>query len=484
MKMNMNLNMVQTQKLIMTAELKQAIEILQYNTAELKEFIQEELMTNPVLQLQSSDETPGLASGPGTEGATAESPGSEKVPDAAKLDQAHDLDNINWREVSRGMTRERGSGIVTEASDDEFSYESFLPTKESLMDHLMFQLCMSDLKGLDLEIAQFLIENLDKNGYLDLTAAEVLEKFPVAEDDFERILGVIQTFDPLGVGARDLSECLRLQLQADGSELHLLAAKIIHHHLQDLANNRIQNISKALGAGPDKIQEACDLVRSLEPKPGRAFSADDETRYVVPDVVIAKHEEEYVILVSDATAPKLYINDFYRRILESDQENAASEYISKKLSAAMKLIKSIEQRRNTIYRVVEAILEHQAEFFERGPMYLKTLTLRDIAERIGVHESTVSRAVSGKYLQCPHGIFEIKYFFQSGVSSEMGESVSSESIKKIMKELVDREDPKKPLSDQQLMEELNQIGIMISRRTVAKYRDELFIPSSSRRKRF
>jgi RNA polymerase sigma-54 factor len=171
-------------------------------------------------------------------------------------------------------------------------------------------------------------------------------------------------------------------------------------------------------------------------------------------------------------------------MLESDHQNAASEYISKKLNAALKLIKSIEQRRNTIYKVVEAIMEYQSDFFERGPMYLKTLTLKDIAERVGVHESTVSRAVNGKYMQCPHGIFEMKFFFQSGVTSEMGEGVSSETIKKIMKELVDREDPKKPFSDQYLMEELNRIGIMISRRTVAKYRDELSIPSSSKRKRF
>jgi RNA polymerase sigma-54 factor len=475
MKMNMNLNMIQTQKLIMTAELKQAIEILQYNSVELKEFIQEELMTNPVLQLQSQDEAPLPAVN------EVPVPLSEPVQERA---QVNDLDNINWKEVSQGMSRERGSSVSSESRDDEFSYESFLPAKESLYDHLAFQLCMSDLKGIDYEVAQFLLENIDKNGYLDLQTDEVLVKFPITVEDYERILAVIQTFDPLGVGARNLAECLKIQLLANGSELHLLAAKIIEFYLHDLANNRIQNIAKALSAPLEKVQDACDLVRGLEPKPGRAFSAEDETRYVVPDVVVTKNEGEYVILVSDSTAPKLYINDFYRRILESDQQNAASEYISKKLSSAMKLIKSIEQRRNTIYRVVEAILEYQSEFFERGPMYLKTLTLKDIAERIGVHESTVSRAVSGKYLQCPHGLYEIKYFFQSGVSSEMGESVSSESIKKIMKELVDREDPKKPLSDQQLMEELNQIGIIISRRTVAKYRDELLIPSSSKRKRF
>ncbi|SCZ80978.1 RNA polymerase factor sigma-54 [Acidaminobacter hydrogenoformans] len=477
MKMNMNLNMVQTQKLVMTAELKQAIEILQYNSVELKEFIQEELMTNPVLQLQSQDE--------GSQAAAVSAPEVPEEPIKPQSESStNDLDNINWKEVSQGMSRERGSAVAVESRDDEFSYESFLPTKESLYDHLAFQLCMSDLKGLDYQVAQFLIENIDKNGYLDLRTEEVLSKFQITEDNYERILSVIQTFDPLGVGARNLAECLKIQLMAGDDALSKLAAGIIEHHLQDLANNRIQNIAKALGAPLEQIQDACDLVKTLEPKPGRAFSVDDETRYVVPDVVITKNEGEYVILVSDSTAPKLYINDFYRRILESEQQSAASEYISKKLSSAMKLIKSIEQRRNTIYKVVEAIVEVQLEFFERGPMYLKTLTLKDIAERVGVHESTVSRAVSGKYLQCPHGIYEIKFFFQSGVSSEMGESVSSESIKKIIKELVDREDPKKPFSDQHLMEELNQIGIMISRRTVAKYRDELFIPSSSKRKRF
>jgi RNA polymerase sigma-54 factor len=486
MKMNMNLNMVQTQKLVMTAELKQAIEILQYSSAELKDFLQEELMTNPVLQLQTQDEIPQVPIGE-----TAEIPAIEAVgvpehePVAEPVEKKTEMDQADWREVSLRLGSERttGSGMSADAGDDDFSYESMISTKESLSDHLLFQLCMSELRGDDLNLAQFIIENIDKNGYLDLSWNEVRRQFDVEEDDYEWILSVIQTFDPPGVGARNLAECLRIQILMS-AESHELALKIVDMHLQDLANNRIQNIAKALGHTPEEIQDACDFVKSLEPKPGREFSVDDETRYVVPDVVITKNEDGYVILVSDSTAPKLYINDFYRTMLESDHQNAASEYISKKLNAALKLIKSIEQRRNTIYKVVEAIMEYQSDFFERGPMYLKTLTLKDIAERVGVHESTVSRAVNGKYMQCPHGIFEMKFFFQSGVTSEMGEGVSSETIKKIMKELVDREDPKKPFSDQYLMEELNRIGIMISRRTVAKYRDELSIPSSSKRKRF
>jgi RNA polymerase sigma-54 factor len=456
--------MVQTQKLIMTPELKQAIEILQYNAVELKEFIQEELMTNPVLQLQTPEEMP-----------------QEPVTDVAS--RKPDTESVNWKEVSERFSHDQSTSVRYEARDDDFSYESLIPAKESLIDRLMFQLSMSELKDQDLLVGKYIIENIDKNGYLDLDSTETIKRFKISEPQFEGILSVVQTFDPPGVGARNLAECLRIQILLSG-ESQQLALRIIDAHLYDLANNRIQNISKALGVTLEEIQDACDFIKSLEPKPGRAFAAYDEPRYVVPDVVIIKNEDEYVILVSDSTAPKLFINDFYRNILENDQQNAASEYINKKLNSALKLIKSIEQRRNTIYKVVKAILECQSEFFNRGPMYLKTLTLREIAEIVGVHESTVSRAVSGKYLQCPHGIYEIKFFFQSGVSSEMGESVSSESIKKIIKELVDREDPKKPLSDQHLMESLNEIGIMISRRTVAKYRDELFIPSSSKRKRF
>lgn len=464
MKMNMNLNMIQTQKLVMTPELKQAIEILQYNSAELKDFIQEELMVNPVLQLQTPDETP-----------------QEQVAEVPTVKV--EAEPIDWKEVSHRTVNERGPAVNYESREDDFSYESLVPAKESLFDRLLFQLCMCELKNQDLKVGRYIIENIDKNGYLDLEMSEVLERFSITEPIFEGILSVIQTFDPPGVGARNLSECLRIQILLSG-ESQQLALKIIDAHLYDLANNRIQNIAKALGISLEEIQVACDFIKSLEPKPGRAYAAYDEPRYVVPDVVIIKNDGEYIILVSDSTAPKLYINDFYRSILENDQQNPATEYINKKLNSALRLIKSIEQRRNTIYKVVQAILECQAEFFNRGPMYLKTLTLREVAEIVGVHESTVSRAVNGKYLQCPHGIYEIKFFFQSGVSSEMGESVSSESIKKIIKELVDHEDTKKPLSDQHLMESLNEIGIMISRRTVAKYRDELCIASSSRRKRF
>lgn len=457
--MNMNLQLLQTQKLVMTPELKQAIEMLQYSQLELNDFLQEELMTNPVLEMESPEPVNDKKENTGAE---------------------HDWKSIA---VSLREHNEKQRTLTQASKDDETVFESTVGDQDSLLDHLLVQLQFTDLKETEREIATYIIENIDENGYLDLTAEEVTSKFGVDVEVYNRLLAVIQGFEPVGVAARNLQECLRLQIIAD-DRAHVLSQAIVERHLKDLAENKLAVIAKALNARLEDVQRATDYIKTLEPKPGRLFTGNTEVRYIVPDVAVEKHRDGYQVIINDSTAPKLHISTFYQSVLESDESSGASEYISKKLNSAIRLIKSIEQRRNTIFKVVTAIVEEQREFFDRGPLYLKTLTLKDIADMVGVHESTVSRAVSGKYLQCVHGLFEIKYFFQSGVSSEMGEGVSAETVKKIIKEQIDKEDQKKPLSDQFLADLLNELGIKISRRTVAKYRDELLIPATSKRKRF
>lgn len=469
MKMNFNLNLVQTQKLIMTPELKQAIEILQYNSIELNEFIQDELLSNPVLQ-----NTPNSA-----DDVVDKEPESEKP---ATLDDDV-YDKIDWKTIAGEFEDGRGRQSSYEQKDD-VNYDNFVASEESLSEHLQFQLQMTTLSEKEIKAALYVIENINDNGYLEVDYEEVGRYAKLDPDTAETVIQTIQTFDPPGVGARSLEECLLIQLTHFDDDVSI-ECRIVASYLDDLASNRIQKIAKSLNITLETAQKACDRIRKLEPKPGREYASLRDVRYVTPDVYVDKIDGEYVIRVSENSAPKLYINSYYRSLLRQESVNeSAVDYVNKKLTSALKLIKSIEQRRNTIYRVVESIVSFQYDFFEKGSMYLKPLNLKDVADEIGVHESTVSRAVNGKYLQCGQGLFEIKHFFQSGVTGAFGEGVSAESIKMLIKDLVNEEDPKKPLSDQKISNELGKAGIKVSRRTIAKYRDELNIPSTSKRKRF
>ena len=303
-------------------------------------------------------------------------------------------------------------------------------------------------------------------------------------DKVEEVLDIIHGFDPIGVGAKDLAECLMIQLRHQG-QLTELFEKVVSEHLEDLANGKFGAIAKELGISPQKVQEMNDVIRSLEPKPGRLFASGADTKYIVPDVIIEKVDDQYVVTVNESSTPRLMVSSYYSKLMkQSEEDDNLSKYLSERVNSAVWLIKSIEQRKQTIYNVVTAVVRHQKEFLDRGSKYLKTLTLKDIAEELGIHESTVSRSINGKYLQCPRGVFEIKYFFSAGVSGSHGEGISSNSIKEFIKEIVDSEDSKSPYSDQAMVRMLEEKGISISRRTVAKYRDEMNIPSSSRRKRY
>lgn len=472
MKMNFNLNLIQTQKLVMTPELKQAIEILQYNAMELNDFVNEELLNNPILERVAND--------------VEEKTASEKESDSEfeyDLDKG-DTKEIDWEDMVNYFEDARPLGNLSYNPDSEINYDNFVADEESLKDYLLSQLKMTRLSSEAEEICEYIIENIDDNGYLHMSNEEVMVLFDVPDERVEEYVSFIQTFDPSGVCARSIEECLMIQLIQMGYE-DSLETSLVMNHLEELGDKKFSSISKKIGEPVERIQEAYDFIKSLEPKPGRSFSSLRDVRYIVPDVYVEKVKDEYVVIVNEVATPRLQINSFYKKLLsQMTRDTMTTDYLSKNLQSALRIIKSIEQRRNTIYRVCKAIIDYQYEFFEKGMLYLKPLNLKDIADEIDVHESTVSRAVNGKYIQCPNGLFEIKYFFQSGVKGASGEGVSSESVKSVMKEMIERENTKKPLSDQAIADTLIKAGINISRRTVAKYRDEMNILPSSKRKRF
>ncbi|NLB32770.1 MAG: RNA polymerase factor sigma-54, partial [Tissierellia bacterium] len=369
-------------------------------------------------------------------------------------------------------------------NESKQSFESYTSKKLSLKDHLMVQLGMTVKSNKEKRIGEFIIESLDNKGYLGCSIQDI--GLLINEDviEVERVLRLIQTFDPVGIGARSLSECLMIQLKEKGIQ-DKNAYIIAERYLEEIATNKIQKIAKDLHITVNRVQSICDIIKMLEPKPSRGFIVDsDNIRYIVPDVTIEKINNEYIIIVNDSYLPTLTISNYYKNMIGGLDDKEASKFLSDKLNSSMWLIKSIEQRRMTLYKVVDSILKYQRKFFDEGKTSLKPLVLKDVADDIGVHESTVSRATNGKYVQTPRGLFELKYFFASSLSESDGSGVSSTSVKSTIQKLIDEENSQKPLSDQKIAEKLNDKGINISRRTVAKYRDEMRIPSSSMRRRY
>lgn len=457
MKLSYGLTIEQTQKLTMTPELIQAIRILQFNTQELDNFVQGELLENPVLEFDR----------------TADIEPPKEQPDFDLREKVkEDYDDISYKQWQYSKDK------------DTFSFEQFVSKDETLEDSLLLQLTFSNLKGKDLKIGRYLVESIDDNGYLTADIEKVAKCFRTTEEQVEKVLDVIQTFEPLGVGARSLNECLIIQLAAKGL-LEDRIEYIILNHLEDLGENRLGKVSKQLGIPVSQVQMVCDLIRTLEPKPGRSYASDENVKYITPDVIVEKVNGEYVVTTNENSIPHLMVSPYYTNLSkETKNDEEVSKYLTDKFNSAIWLIKSIEQRRQTIFNVVTAVVEHQKEFLDKGPKYLKTLTLKQVADVMGVHESTVSRSINGKYMQTPRGVFEIRYFFSSGVTSQGGEGLSSNSIKTFIKEIIDGEDPKKPYSDQEMVEILSERGIEISRRTVAKYREGMNILSSSKRRRY
>lgn len=456
MKIGYELTIEQTQKLSMTPELIQAIQILQYNNQELNEYIDKELLENPILESEYHKES----------------------------DTEIDIDSLRDQLIQADENVEAYKQWESHSTSDEYSYENFVAFNYTLTEFLIEQLHFSSLKGQDAEIGRYIIENIDDNGYLSMSLEEICSVLDVDLDSCERVLDLIHTFEPSGVGARDLNECLIIQLASLG-ELTDEIEFIISNRLKDLADNKYALISKEVGISLTEVQEIADLIKTLEPKPGRGFDSDNSIKYILPDIYVEETNGEYIVSANDGSTPSLHISSYYNSLTEeakSDKE--LSNYLNNRFNSAMWLMKSIEQRKKTIYNVASAIVQFQNDFFAKGERLLKPLTLKQIAETVGVHESTVSRAINGKYMQCPRGVFELKYFFTGGILNEDGSGVSSNSIKSMIKEFVDAEDDKKPLSDSKISEMLHEKGIDISRRTVAKYRDDIGILPSSKRRRF
>ncbi len=453
MKLGYELTIEQTQKLSMTPELIQAIQILQFNNQELSDYVQNELLENPVLE-------------------------AEKSYDAQEVDIREKIREADYEEESFRQWEYRPD------DDDDYTYEQYVYEEDTLTDYLLSQLQFSRLTEQKAAIGRYIIEVIDDNGYLTMSVEEISRAVNAEIETVEEVLGFIQTFDPCGVAARNLRECLIIQFAAKG----LLTDEIeyiIEHMLEELADNKIAHIAKTLGIKNQEVQQIADLIKTMEPKPGRVFSSGEATRYVVPDIIIEKVNGEYQVLNNDTSMPKLMVSSYYNKLsAEAEKDEELNKYLTDRFNAAVWLIKSIEQRKQTIYNVASAVVKYQQNFFDHGEKALKTLTLKQIAEEVGVHESTVSRSINGKYMQSPRGVFELKYFFTSGVSGEDGTGVSSNSVKSIIKEIIAGENPQKPYSDQDMVEILKDKGIDISRRTVAKYREGMNILSSSKRRRF
>jgi RNA polymerase sigma-54 factor len=402
MKLGYDLTIEQSQKLIMTPELIQAIQILQFNTQELDAYIDEQLLTNPILEAE--------AHGAGDESASDKDFEAEEPTDKRSEERAGANEDFDWSEYLKERELDDISYRQWEyaADKNEYSYEQFVTSEVSLAEHLLFQLQFADLKMSCRQIGKYVVESLDQNGYMTQSAEEISRQLGVKREKVDLVVKTIQGFDPAGVCAADLKECLLIQLE----QLGMLTSgieSVVTQHLEDLAANRLTGIAKATGLHVREIQRIGDVIKTLEPKPGRQFSSSAETKYIVPDVTVEKIDGEYVVTVNEHNAPSLTISPYYRRILrDADKESQISKFLSGRLNSALWLIKSIEQRRQTIYNVVSAVVARQMDFFERGPKYLKTLTLKQVADEVGIHESTVSRSVNGKYLQSPRGVFEIK----------------------------------------------------------------------------
>ncbi len=460
MRLGFQLNLEQSQKLIMTPELRQAIKLLQLTTQELRQYIETEMAVNPLLEMELLDNT------------------TENIDDYRENNE-----EIDWKDFLGQYDdisyRSNISGIMSPKQ----TFESYTSSKQTLRENLLFQLNLTFFNLENREIGEMIIESIDRNGYLNTSIEEIAEHFGVDTEKAENILKIVQTFEPVGVGSRDLSECLSVQLKMKNM-LNCDIQNILKNHLEDVAKNRISKISKELDICKKEVQRICDIIKTLEPKPGRGFRCDeDEIKFITPDLTLQYIDNEYIIVQNDSTFPRLIINKYYKQLLSKSKEENIANFLKEKLNSAMWVIKSIDQRRNTIYNVALSIVKFQKEFFDMGKKHLRPLTLKEVADDIDVHESTVSRATTGKYIQTPRGIFELKFFFSSGVEGNDG-GIASTSVKSMIKELIDDEEPKSPLSDQKIADILKEKNIQISRRTVAKYRDELRIPSSSGRRRF
>lgn len=500
--MKLRLDLKLSQKLIMTPQLQQAIKLLQLSRLELQQSLTQHLLENPLLdEIQSDAEEAESVINEEKVEEIAASTGPEQaspVETPEERGSPEEFSASGWEEYF-GRDRREGQSEYSGSSDEFPSYEQTVAKATSLEEHLLWQLSLSTLSARNKELGRLIIGNLDDDGYLRMPLVEVVTGSAFTEAEAESVLRDIQTFDPTGVAARDLTECLLLQLghlgrhpfgslgSPPGALKGSVIESIIQHHLKDIEKRQYAKIAKALNITTDEVFQATKIIGDLEPKPGRPFT-NTQNYVIVPDVFVVKNEGEWVVLLNDDGLPRMRISPYYKQLISSGQGGTpeTKAYMDEKLRAAQWVIRSIEQRNRTIVKVVSSIVKFQEQFFEHGVQHLKPLVLKQVAEDIGMHESTISRVTANKYMYCPQGMLELKFFFNAGLqrTDEPSGMHSSVSVRDMIKNMVAEEDGKRPLKDEEIAARLRTQGVLIARRTVAKYRAELNISSASQRKQF
>ena len=463
-----------SQKLILTPSLQQAIKLLPMTTLELVDMLNQEVVENPLLEEAQTEEQQQVDAA-----AQVEKADPDPEPTTEKQDTWDDADYAYFfGDYLDDGYRARVPREVKELPP----IENTLATVSSLSDHLTWQLTAHTDDELLRDIGTAIIGNLDEDGYLVASIEEIAAMGNWPEVEIERVLSLVQAFDPVGVAARDLQECLLLQLHHLGLD-NTPSDVIIREHLHLLQNHQVPDLAHRLEMSIDDVKTHIEIIRQLDPKPGNRHNPT-QSHYVIPDVYVSKVEDQYVAALNEEGLPQLRISPVYRRMLDKNSHNSdeTRSYVKEKFRSALWLIKSVDQRQKTIHKVATSIINFQREFLDHGIEHLRPLVLRDVANDIGMHESTVSRVVNNKYMHTPQGVFEMKYFFHSGIHSSYGESVSSVTIKQRIRKIIDAEDTRRPLSDSRVVNILQQEGLVLARRTIAKYREELRIPTSSQRK--
>jgi RNA polymerase sigma-54 factor len=468
----------QTQQMILSPQMLQAIHMLQMPLMELQALVQQEITLNPVLEETMEQEKP-----------TSETPEPEKETKAeeheSELDFKEEFDNLTklddeWKDyfAQSGNFRK-----LTQQDEEKrkFMLES-VTTGESLHDHLLWQLGLIALTPEKKALGETIIGNIDENGYLRTASTDLVAESGKSIEEIEETISLIQSFNPVGVGSRDIKECLLIQLDRLG-KANTLETKIVENYLDLVAEQKYKPIADALQVPEENVKNAVDLITTLDPKPGLLFS-QEHTQYIEPDVFVEKIDGEYVVTLNDARIPHLFISNLYRDLMQrKDTSQETKEYIRNKVTAGNWLIRNILQRQQTVNKIANEIVRVQREFLEEGPSFIKPLTMQEVANAVNLHESTISRAIANKYIQTPQGTFQLKYFFSAGVQTESGESISIANLKERVDGMIKEENHANPLSDQEILEKLSAQGIKIARRTIAKYRHEMGIPASSLRKK-
>ncbi|MCC0634764.1 MULTISPECIES: RNA polymerase factor sigma-54 [Clostridioides] len=448
MNFNNSLELTQSQKLIMTTQLKQSLSILNMSKLELEEEIKREAENNPLVEVEKSGE-------------------------------------INWEEYIKDMEKSRrlDRTEISYNPDNEVNLENLVKYSSNLYEDLKFQISLYKLTDKQMEVCEYIIDSLDEDGYLRTEEKVIVDTLKIDEELFEKCLISVQQLEPSGVGARSLSECLMIQMASLGIYNEILE-EIVTKDLNLIANNKYKEISKKYNMSLQKCVELINIIKTLDPKPGRTCSVEKSV-YIQPDVTVEKIDDEFIVYLNEKDSYQIKINSYYKDILKNSQsDESAKEFIKERLNSATGLMKNIESRKTTVLKIAEEIVKAQDEFLRKGTKYIKPLKMKDIAEKLDFHESTISRGVNGKYMLTPFGVYEFRYFFSSAIETENHEMASSTSIKKIIKETIKDENKKKPLSDDHISKLLKEKGINVARRTVAKYREELGILSSSKRKEY